>query len=232
MNVVYLSGKAQPLKSPPRPSRLKMIKGLTSRFKVKLPIILSEIDSVACGAFEDQNLRGQYEKLVNETFLVIEHVDDSTYKVKPALRKEVLNLRKTHESFSENLKQDFHFQRTRTDELAPRIEALIDAIDGFIVHFNTICDFIWNGDKFPFKVAEREKKKKFLDAVVHYDKQSQTDKFAPYCRILKHLNIDQKELPPRTYGLWKKQLDEGTFHHFVQPKKKYRQQVAQTLPLK
>lgn len=222
MNVVYLSGKAQPLKSPPRPSRLKMIKGLTSKFKVKLPIILSEIDSVACGAFEDQKIRGQYEKLVNETFLVIKHIDDSTCKVKPALRKEVLNLRKTLESFSEDLKQDFNLQRTRTDELDPRIVDLIDAIDGFIVHLNTIGDFIWNGDKFPFKVAEREKKKKFLDALVHHDQLNQSGKFASYCWILNHLNMDQKELSPRTYGLWKKQLDEGTFHHFVQPQKKYR----------
>ena len=221
MNVVYLSGKAQPLKSPPRPSRLKMIKGLTSRFKVKLPVILSEIDNVACGEFEDQNIRGQYEKLVNETFLVIEHVDDSTYKVKPALRKEVLNLRKTLESFSENLKKHSALQVIRTDETESCIEALIDAIDGFIVHFNTICDFIWNGDKFPFKVAEREKKKKFLDALVHHDQLNQSGKFASYCWILQHLNMDQKELSPRTYGLWKKQLDEGTFHHFVQPQKKY-----------
>ena len=222
MNVVYLSGKAQPLKSPPRPSRLKMIKGLTSRFKVKLPIILSEIDSVACDAFEDQKIRVQYEKLVNETFLVIKHIDDSTYKVKPALRKEVLNLRKTLDSFSVNLKKDTDFQVTRTDKIDLCIEALINAIDGFIVLINTACDFIWNGDKFPFKVAEREKKKKFLDALVHYDQLSQTDKFAPYFWILKHLNMDQKELSPRTYGLWKKLLDEGTFHHFVQPQKKFR----------
>jgi hypothetical protein len=223
MNGVYFSGKAQAQKPPSRPSRLKMIKGLTSRFKVKLLVILSEIDGLAYGALEDQNLRGQYEKLVNETFKVIKHVDDSTYKVKPALRKEVLNLRKILESFNEDLKQDFKLQRTRTDELHPCFEALIDAIDGFIAHFNTICDFIWNGDKFPFKVAEREKKKKFLDALVHYDQLTQTDKFAPYFWILKHLNMDQKELSPRTYGLWKKQLDEGTFHHFVQPQKRYRQ---------
>ncbi len=223
MNVVYLSGKAQPLKSSPRPSRLKMIKGLTSRFQGKLHVNLNEIDNVACGAFEDQNIRGKYENLVNETFLVIEHVDDSIYKVKPALRKEVLNLRKTLESFSEDLKKHSALQVIRTDETESCIAALIDAIDGFIVHFNTICDFIWNGDKFPFKVAEREKKKKFLDALVHYDKLSQSDKFAPYCWILKHLNMDQKELSPRTYGLWKKQLNEGTFNHFVQPQKKYRQ---------
>jgi len=223
MNVVYLSGKAQPLKSPPRPSRLKMIKGLTSRFKVKLPVILSEIDGQAHGAFEDQNIRGQYEKLVNEIFKIIKHVDDSTYKVKPALRKEVLNLRKTLESFSENLKKHSALQVIRTDETESCIEALIDAIDGFIVHFNTVCDFIWNGDKFPFKVAEREKKKKFLDALVHHDQLNQSGKFASYCWILQHLNMDQKELSPRTYGLWKKQLDEGTFHHFVQPQKKHRQ---------
>jgi hypothetical protein len=223
MNVDYLSGKAQAQKPPPRPSRLKMIKGLAGRFKVNLSTILSEIDGQAHGAFEDQNLKVQYENLVNETFKVIKHVDDSTYKVKPALRKEVLNLRKTLDSFSVNLKKDSDFQVTRTDKIDPCIEALINAIDGFIVLINTACDFIWNGDKFPFKVAEREKKKKFLDALVHYDQLSQKDKFAPYFWILKHLNMDQKELSPRTYGLWKKQLDEGTFHHFVQPQKKFRQ---------
>ena len=222
MNVVYLSGKAQLKKPPPRPSRLKMIKGLAGRFKVNLPTILSEIDGQAHGAFEDQHLKFQYENLVNEAFKVIEHVDESTYKVKPALRKEVLNLRRTLEVFSEDLKRAIDHQSTHKKEIAPCIEALIDAVDGFIVLFNTACDFIWNGDKFPFKVAEREKKKKFLDALVHYDQLSKTDKFAPYLWILKHLNIDQKELSPRTYGLWKKQLDGGTFHHFVQPQKKYR----------
>jgi hypothetical protein len=91
------------------------------------------------------------------------------------------------------------------------------------VHFNTICDFIWNGDDFPFKVADREKKKKFLDALVHYYQLRQTDKFAPYFWILKHLKMDQKELSPRIYGMWKKQLEQGTFHYFVQPQKKFRQ---------
>ena len=219
MKKIYLSGKVQPHKPPIRSSRLKMIKGLTSRFRGNLLFILSEIELNAPTVLENQDIKVQYANLVKETHTVIEQINASVYKIKLALRKEVLNLRKLLESFNENLQKNSVCQTKFRDENISCIYALTDEIDEFIVHFNTICDLIWNGDEFPFKVSDRNKKKRFLDAVVHYYQLNQKAKFAPYFWILRHLKIDQNELSPRTYGMWKKQLDAGTFHHFVQPKK-------------
>jgi hypothetical protein len=139
--------------------------------------------------------------------------------VKPALRAEVTILRKTLASFSESLKINLIRQSMLGEKVAPFIEKSVQSIDGFVVHFDTICDLVWAGKKLPFRPTDRVLKKKFLDAVIRYSDLHKTEKFAPYFWILKNLNIDQKELSPRNYGLWKEQVDAETFHHFVQPQK-------------
>lgn len=220
---IYKSGKAQEPKRSARPSRLKLIKGLAGNFQIKLLLILSEIHSHQSDASDEQNLKLELEKLVSDTLRVISEVHASTYKVKPSLRKEVLLLRKKLVDLNENFKSGTNLQDSVSTAFFSCVQRTIDTVDAFVVHFDTICDFIWYGEDIPSRPADRALKEKFLFAVIEYSREFNTDKFAPYFWILKHLKMDQNELPPRTYGLWKKQLNEGTFHHFVQPQKKYRQ---------
>ena len=223
MSGIYKSGKAQETKRSARPSRLKLIKGLAGNFQIKLLLILSEIHSHQSDASYEQNLKLELEKLVSDALRIINEINASTYKVKPSLRKEVLMLRKKLVGLDEICKSGAGLKYSVPTAFFSCVQRTIDTVDAFVVHFDTICDFIWYGEDIPSRPADRALKEKFLFAVIEYSREFNTDKFAPYFWIMKHLKMDQKELPPRTYGLWKKQLNEGTFHHFVQPQKKYRQ---------
>jgi hypothetical protein len=222
MNGIYKTGKATTPKHDAPPSRLAMIKKQADILKVTLLVALAEIDRHQLDSVELKDFKLQFNELVAKTFKVISHINTSRHKVKAALRLEVTMLRKTLASFGESLKINLTTLSMLDEKVAPFIEKSVQSIDGFVVHFDTICDLVWAGHKLPFRPTDRELKKKFLDAVIHYSDFHKTEKFIPYLWILKYLNIDQKELSPRTYGLWKKQLDAGTFHHFGQPQKKYR----------
>jgi hypothetical protein len=223
MNVIYKTGKATSSKHDAPPSRLAMIKKQTTILEFTLSAVLPEIDFHRLDSVGIEDFLSQFDELIAKTFKVISHVKSSRHRVNAALRAEVTILRKTLASFSESLKKNLITQSMLGKKVAPFIEQLVQSIDGFLVHFDTICDLVWAGHKFSFRPTERELKKKFLDAVIYYGDFHKTEKFAPYFWILKHLNMDQQELSPRTYGLWKKQLDEETFHHFVQPQKKFKQ---------
>jgi len=222
MNTIYKTGKATSSKHDAPPSRLAMIKKQADILEFKLSAVLTEIDLYQLNSVGLEDFQSQFNELIAKTYKVISHVNSSRHKVKSALRSEVTILRKTLTSFSESLKINLTTRSLLGAKVAPLIEKSVQSIDGFIVHFDTICDLVWAGKKLPFRPTDRELKKKFLDAVIRYSDLHKTEKFAPYFWILKHLNMDEEELSPRTYGLWKKQLDAGTFHHFVQPQKKYR----------
>lgn len=223
MSGIYKSGKAQEPKRTARPSRLKLIKGLATNFRIKLLLILSEIHSHQSEASDEQNLKMELEKLVSDALQVINEINASAYKVKPLLRKEVLMLRKKLVGLNEKFKSGTSLQDSAPTAFFSCVQRTIDTVDAFAVHFDTICDFIWFGEKFPFRTSEREKKGKFFYAVLQYRKLHMTQKFIPYFSVLRLSGLNKKQLPQRTYGFWKKQWCAGTFHHYVQPQKKYQQ---------
>ena len=223
MSGIYKTGKVTTPKHDAPPSRLAMIKKQASILEFTLLTALTEINGHQLDSVGLKDFKSQFNELVTKTYKVISHAKSSRHRVKSALRSEVTILRKTLASFSESLKINLTTRSLLGEKVAPLIEKSVQSIDDFIVHFDTICDLVWPGHKLPFGPTDRELKKKFLDAVIQYGDIHRTEKFAPYFWILKHPNMDQQELSPRTYGLWKKQLDAGTFHHFVQPQKKYRQ---------
>lgn len=223
MSGIYKSGKAQEPKQSARPSRLKLIKGLAANFRIKLLLILSEIHSHQSEASDEQNLKMELEKLVSDALRVISEINASAYKVKPSLRKEVLILRKKLIGLNENFTNGASLQDSVPTAFFPFVQRSISTVDTFVVHFDTICDFIWFGEKFPFRTSEREKKEKFFYAVLQYRQLHKTQKFIPYFSILRLSGLNKKQLPQRTYGFWKKQWYAGTFHHYVQPQKKYQQ---------
>lgn len=221
MSGIYKSGKAQEPKRSARPSRLKLIKGLAANFQIKLLLILSEIHSHEPDTSDHQNLKMELEKLVSHALQVISEINASAYKVKPSLRKNVLMLRKDLVGLNENLTSAAEQQDSISTVFFAFAQRSLNTVDAFVVHFDTICDFIWYGEDIPSRPADRVLKKKFHDAVIEYSREFNTDKFPPYLVLLKILKLPDKALSPRTYGLWKKQMEAGTFHHFVQPQKKF-----------
>jgi hypothetical protein len=95
------------------------------------------------------------------------------------------------------------------------VNEVINETKHFIYQFNLVCDCLMNDQNPPFQKADWEKKRKFLKAVIAYQDIHRNTKFPPFkSKELAHL-----ELSERTYGIWKKQLEAGTLHYFVQPKK-------------
>ena len=223
MSGIYKSGKAREPKRSARPSRLKLIKGLAANFQIKLLLILSEIHSHQSDASDEQNLKMELEKLVSDALRVISEINASAYKVKPSLRKKVLMLRRKLVDLNENFTSGASLQDSVPTAFFLCVQGSINTVDAFIVHFDTICDFIWYGDDIPSRPADWALKEKFLCVVIEYSREFNADKFPPYLVLLKNLNLPDKALSPRTYGLWKKQIGEDTFHHFVQPQKKFQQ---------
>jgi hypothetical protein len=219
MSGIYKSGKVQEPKRSARPSRLKLLKGLAAKFQVQLLLILSEIQGHQSDASDEQNLKMELENLVSDTLRAISEINACTYKVKPSLRKHVQMLRKKLAYLNEIIISSTSLKKSTSTAFFACVQRSINTVDAFAVHFDTICDLIWHGDDIPSRPADRALKKKFLDAVIEYSHEFNTDKFPPYLVLLKKLKLPDKALSQRTYGLWKKQLDERIFHHFVQPKK-------------
>jgi hypothetical protein len=217
MSGIYKSGKVHEPKRSARPSRLNLVKGLADNFRIKLLFILSEIHDQQSVSSDEQTLKMELEKLVSDALRVVTEINASAYKVRPSLRKNVLMLRKNLVVLNENLTSGEDLQDSISTVFFAFFQRSLNTVDAFIVHFDTICDLIWYGEDIPSRPADRALKKRFLDAVIEYSREFNTDKFPPYLVLLKTLKLQDKSLSPRTYGLWKKQLDEGTFHHFVQP---------------
>jgi hypothetical protein len=223
MSVIYKSGKLKKPKQSVRPSRLSLIKGMASNYQIMLSMILSEIHSYQLRTSDQQNLKEELEKIVNDTLRVICEIDASVYKVKPQLRKGVLMIRKKLTHLNGNLTSTTSLEGSGATEFLSCAQRSISTVDEFIVHFDTICDFVWSLEDIPSRPANRTLKKKFLDGVIKYKRDFNNDKFPPYFVLLKILELPDKALSERTYGLWKKQISAGTFNHFVQPQKKYQQ---------
>jgi hypothetical protein len=223
MNVIYKSGKVKKPKQPVRPSRLSLIKGMASNYQIKFSMILSEIHSYQIRTSDHQNLKAEVEKIVSDALKVICEIDASVYKVKPQLRNGVLMIRKKLAQLNENLTSITNLKSSGATEFFSYAQSSISTVDEFIVHFDTICDFVWSLEDIPSRPANRALKKKFLHGVIKYKRDLNTDKFPPYLVLLKILELPEKALSEGTYGLWKKQISAGTFNHFVQPQKKYQQ---------
>jgi hypothetical protein len=223
MSVIYKSGKVKKPKQLERPSRLSLIKGMASNYQIKLLLILSEIHSYQLRTSDHQNLKVKLEKLISDALRVTCKIDESVYKVKPLLRNEVLMLRKKTANLNENFTIVTSLEFSAANEFLSCAQRSISTVDDFIVHFDTICDFIWSLKDISSRPADRALKKKFLDSVIKYKREFRTDKFPPYLVLLKILELPNKALSPRTYGLWKKQIRARTFHHFVQPQKRFQQ---------
>ena len=103
--------------------------------------------------------------------------------------------------------------------LIDHIDALINESNFFISQFKAIVDLIWLGRELPFKPTDRLRKQAFLKAVIANSEKLKKDKFPSYRVLIESEELRKFTIPPRTYGLWKRQMIEGTFHYFVQPRK-------------
>ena len=222
MKVTYKSAIEKKSKIIAPPSRLEMIRKQTNILESKLSETLNEI-GIPLQEFSDQSgLKLKFNNLLSSTYIIIEAIHVCSRKINPSLRNRVSILRKTLLDFGKFQKMDALENKAVPKFLLICIQESINAIDDFVVHFDTICDLTWNGHELPFRPTDRLLKKKFLDAVIYFDRNRRKGKFVPYKEALKLMGISKSLFSEKTYGDWKKQMYVGEFHHFQPTHKRFR----------
>lgn len=98
------------------------------------------------------------------------------------------------------------------EKLISLIKDLINESNYFINNFDATRTMIWANRKFSHRPTNIEKKLGFMKIVSSFYKDN--GKFPPFkSRELTHLNLSE-----RTWRHWKKQIENETFHHFIQHK--------------
>lgn len=217
MNRIYKNGKAievKIVKERTTPTRGQMAQFFGKKFEENIKKQVDVVQSRWLPRYDQQNLLHESTSFIYSLNSIIETVD----KVKAKIRK----LERTKINATEDrLKQFQHYIESLNlidlNDTTGFIEGLLEVINEtrhFIFQFNLVCDCLTNDQQLPFREADWAKKRSFLKAVVAYQENHSSSKFPPF-KLIKLALVDISE---KTYGLWKKQLEAGTLHYFVQPK--------------
>lgn len=218
MNRVFILGKPLKEKVPKErnaPTRVQVIQFFGKKFQKNVKDQAVVLQSRWLPRYDQQNLLQESTSFIYSLNSIFELVDQLKAKIRKHDRTQV-------DLVAVRLKQfEFYVKSLNMKDLNDTtnfIEGLIEVINetkNYIFQFNIVCDCFTNEHSPPFKPTDREKKHAFLKAVIAYEDTHQKNKFPPLkSKVLADLN-----LPERTYGLWKKQLEAGTLHYFVQPRK-------------
>jgi hypothetical protein len=204
------------------PTKVSLVKVFGKIFHKEISQRVDEISSIHRINNIDSELAFELKVLVNESYKCINKVMSLKNGISRECKGQIDQLQNSlmkFKFFTQNLTSSTF--TINEDDLNPW-EILAHDCQHFINQFWMTCDLYWASKRLPFRPTERELKLEFLKAVIHYSETVNSKRFPPYLWILKELKTPKKSISERTYGLWKKQLDNETFHHFTQPRKKIR----------
>ena len=218
MNRVFILGKPlkeKVIKERNAPTRGQMAQFFGRQFQKNIKYQAAALQSRWLPRYDQQNLLQESTSFIYSLNSIFELVDQLKAKIRKHERTQV-------DFAADRLKQfELYVKSLNMNDLNDTtnfIEALIEVINetkNYIFQFNIVCDCFTNEHSPPFKPTDRAKKHAFLKAVIAYEETHKIHKFPP----LKSKALAGLNLPERTYGLWKKQLEAGTLHHFVQPRR-------------
>jgi hypothetical protein len=104
-------------------------------------------------------------------------------------------------------------------KLSVELGLILDDCLHFINQFRMTCDYVLNLASIANRPVDRELKRKFAFAVIHFQEINKTDKFPPYLVICEVIGVTPLRFSERRYRDWKVQMLNHTLHHFRQPKK-------------
>jgi hypothetical protein len=197
------------------PSRVQMAQFFGRQFEKNVRDHVAVLQSKWVPRYDQQNLLEKTTSYIYSINSIFELVDQLKGKVKR-------NQRLTINSAEEQLTK-FHsyvnllniYDLNDTTGYVDALKEVINEARFFFFQFNLVCDCFINDHKPKFRPTNIVKKLAFLKIVIAYEDIH--GKFPPYIymsRELKHLSVSQ-----RTWGMWKTQIEDGTFPHFVQHKK-------------
>jgi hypothetical protein len=222
MNGIYKSGvKVEPKEN--LPSKVTLVKIFASEFKKEISQRIDEIQSIHQSIPLDSEMAFELKVFVNDSFKCINKVLSLKSGISTQCKSHIDELQRSLTNFKSSPRYaiNANFKREEGEE-SPWV-ILTNDCQHFIHQFWMTCDMFWASKKLPFRPTDRAIKHEFLKAVIQYSAEFKTEKFPPYFWILKYLKTTEKSISERTYRIWKTQMDEETFHHYTQPKKRFRQ---------
>jgi hypothetical protein len=222
MSGIYTSGVKKE-KQEQLPSRVSLVKFFALKFRKEISQRMDEFESINQDSPIGSELASELKVFVTEVLNCINKVlslkSGISTDCKNHIDKLQLSLIKFKSVTQKLTGGTFAIYKDDTNPWA----ILTSDCQHFINQFWMTCDLYWASKELPFRPTDRELKFNFLKAVIHYSETVNPKRFPPYLWILKELKTPKKTISARTYGLWKKQLENETFHKFTQPRKKIRQ---------
>lgn len=218
MGDIYRAGIKQSTKPPEPPTRLAIIKTFAGIADLRLSLLVHYIYSNYSDDLDQLSCQEEFEKLIDDFFQLANVIYESRIKVTKKTRSDVTELKQAIDQFRLKLESFGKDGCLTNRNFFIILDELANELDTFVFQFDATCDLLWASKALPFRPTDRDLKKRFLDAVIYYCDERKTEKFPPYFWVLKHLKLPDKKLSPKTYGLWKKQMNAGVFHLALLPK--------------
>ena len=221
MSGIYKSGVKKE-KQEEFPSRVSLVIFFALKFRKEISQRMDEFESINQDSPIGSELASELKIFVTEALNCINKVLSLKNGLSKECRSQIDQLQRSLMKFKSSTQNLTNSTFTSSENDMNPWVILVHDCQHFINQFWMTYDLFWATKKLPFRPTDRDVKFKFLKAVIHYSETVNPKRFPPYLWILKELKTPKKTISARTYGLWKKQLDYETFHHFTQPRKKIR----------
>jgi len=203
----------------PPPSKGTLAKYFGSQWFNNSKVILNRLVDFWDPNFDQENLLTQLKSYTDQLLATYLATQSSSLKIPKALVKRIDSFDLLNEQFFIYIGRVTKVLPTESKALIDDVNELIGESRFFISQFNATVDLVWGGRQFAFKPTDRDGKHAFLKAVIAYSAKRRGDKFPPYRTLIESKELKGFIIPARTYGLWKRQMNERTFHYFVQPRR-------------
>lgn len=181
--------------------------------------VFNKISNCWSPQFDEDNLLFRLKSYTNQLIEIYLATQECPVKIPKKLVQEVGSLEIANEQFSLYISEVKKKLPEESGALIILLDALINESRFFIFQFDATVDLVWTGKNFPFKPTDRIRKHAFLKAVINWSDKRNGLKFPPYFELIRLPELNGFRIPNKTYGLWKKQLLNGTLHLFFQPRK-------------
>jgi hypothetical protein len=222
MSGIYTSGVKKE-KQEKLPSRVSLVKFFALKFRKEISQRMDEFESINQDSPIGSELASELKVFVFEALNCINKVLCLKNGISTDCKNHIDKLQRSLIKFKSVTQKLTNGTFAIDEDDANPWAILTRDCQHFINQFWMTCDLYWASKELPFRPTDRELKFKFLKTVIHYSETVNPKRFPPYLWILKELKTPKKTISARTYGLWKKQLENETFHKFTQSRKKIRQ---------
>ena len=203
----------------PPPSKGTLAKYFGSKWFNNSKAILNRLVDLWDPNFDQENFLARLKNYTDQLLSTYVGTQSSSLKIHKELIKRVDSFELLNEQFSIYIGRVTKVLPAESKDLIDEVNELISESRFFISQFNATVDLVWLGRQFAVKPTDRKRKHVFLKAVIAYSAKRRRDKFPPFRALIDSKELKGHTISARTYGLWKRQMNEGTFHHFAQPRR-------------